>query len=141
MTANIDWDSQRRPVSANRASDRAFGLVFAGLFGLIALVGWRLSGLVPVWAVGVSALLLVVAALVPGLLLPLNRLWTHLGGRIAIVVNHVLLGAFFYLVVLPVGLGSRFLAGSLTKRPDPALDSYWTPIKRQATAETYRDLF
>jgi hypothetical protein len=128
-------------VSANRPSDRTFGLVFAGLFGMIALIGWRLSGQIPVWAIGVAGALLVVAMLMPGLLLPLNRLWTYLGGRIGIVVNHVLLGSFFYVVVLPVGLFSRFMAEPMTKRPDPTVESYWTPVKRQATAETYRDLF
>jgi hypothetical protein len=75
MTAHNDKDPQRRLVSANRPSDRAFGLVFTALFGLIALIGWRVSGLVPVWAIGASGLLFVVTVLVPGLLLPLNRLW------------------------------------------------------------------
>ena len=128
-------------MSANRPTDRAFGLVFAGLFGLIALIGWRVSGQIPVWAIGVSGLLLVAAMLAPGLLLPLNRLWTQLGSRIGIVVNHVLLGGFFYFVVLPVGFVSRFRAGSMLKRPDATTDSYWTPVVRHATTETYRDLF
>ena len=128
-------------MSANRPSDRAFGLVFSGLFALISLIGWRVTAEIPVWAIAVSGLLLVIALLSPGLLLPLNRLWTILGGRIAIVVNYILLGTFFYVVVLPVGLFSRFLADSLTKRPDPAVETYWAPVKRQATAENYRDLF
>jgi hypothetical protein len=129
-------------VSIKRPADRTFGLVFAALFGLVALVGWLLSGRILLWAIALAGALLVPALFVPGILMPLNRLWTRLGQRIAIVINHLLLGSFFYLVILPFGLVARGLRWiSMPKRPDLETDSYWKPVQRQATAETYPDLF
>lgn len=129
-------------MSARRPRDRTFGLVFAALFAAIATLGWLLSGRVLAWAIGISGALLVTALLAPGLLMPFNRLWTRLGHRIGVVTNHLLLGIFFFLVVTPLGAVIRLLRlRSITKQPDPAAESYWTPVRRKATAETYADLF
>ena len=128
-------------MSDPRPGDRTFGLVFAGLFGLITLIGWLLSGRVLGWAVALAGGLLLLALFAPGLLMPLNRLWTRLGRRIAIASNYALLGSFFYLMILPFGLVGRLLRSSLPKRPDPEADSYWSPVRRQATADTYSDMF
>ena len=69
-----------------------------------------------------------------------DRLWV--GRRLGPVINFVLLAGFFYLVIVPYGVVARQLgAASIRKRPDPGTHSYWTPVKRQATAETYPDLF
>lgn len=128
-------------MAAKRASDRAFGLVFGGLFAVVSAVVWRLSGALPIWAAAISASFVLCAILIPGLLMPLNRIWTRIGGTIAIVVNYVLLGTFFFLVLLPFGLVSRFGRDALSKRPNPDVKSYWKPVRRQASAETYSDLF
>jgi hypothetical protein len=132
----------RRIVSEKRPGDRVFGLVLGVVFGVIALIGWFVSGRILAWAVGISGSFLVLALLAPGVLMPLNRIWSWLGVRIAFAINHLLLGVFFYLVILPFGLSVRLLRRRLMlKRPDPSLESYWSPVGRQATAETYPDLF
>jgi hypothetical protein len=129
-------------VAEKRPGDRVFGLVLGAVFGLIALIGWFLSGRILTWAVGISGGFLVLALFAPGLLMPLNRIWGRLALRVASVINHLLLGLFFYLVILPFGLSARLLLRRLMlKRPDPSLDSYWTPVGRQATTETYPDMF
>jgi hypothetical protein len=119
-----------------------FGLVFAGLFGLIAALTWFIGGRVPTWAAALGATLLLLATIAPGLLLPLNRLWGRLGRRLGIVSNYLLLGAFFYLVIVPFGATARVLRrSSIDKRPDEASESYWTPVARQATAQSFFDMF
>lgn len=129
-------------MSEKHPRDRVFGLALGAVFGVVALIGWLLSGRTPVWAVGVSGSFLALALLAPGLLMPLNRIWSWLGLRIALAVNHLLLGLFFYLVILPFGLSARLLRRRLLlKRPDPSLESYWQPVGRQATVETYPDMF
>jgi hypothetical protein len=129
-------------VSAKRPGDRAFGLVFAALFAAIATVGWLLSGAIWTGAIATSGFLLATALLVPWLLMPLNRLWALLGQRIGIVTNHLLLGIFFYLLITPLGGTVRlFRRSSIPKRPDPKKTSYWAPVGRKASADTYADLF
>ena len=129
-------------MTAKRPGDRVFGLVLSGLFALIAIVALFLSGRLPLWAVATSAAALLLALAAPGLLMPLNRLWSRVGRRVAVVSNYLLLGAFYFLVVVPFGLAARLLRLiALHKRPDPAAETYWTPVGRQATADTYPDLF
>ena len=127
---------------AKRPGDRAFGLVIAALFFAIATIGWLVSGRIFFWALGISGFLLVTGLLAPGLLMPLNRLWALVGRRIGIVSNHLLLGIFFFLLITPLGGALRLLRrSSFRKRPDPAMESYWTPVGRKATSETYGDMF
>jgi len=125
-----------------RLGNRAFGLAIAAVFSAIAAIGWLLAGQILYWALGTSAFLLVSALLTPGLLMPLNRLWTLLGQRIGFVSNHLLLGLFFFLLITPMGMLLRlFRRDSMAKRPDAAAESYWTAVGRKATPETYADLF
>lgn len=85
---------------------------------------------------------MVAALLVPGLLMPANRIWTLFGQCIGIVSNHLLLGAFFYLLITPIGLVLRLFRRDLfPKHPDASAKSYWTPVGRKATPETYADMF
>jgi hypothetical protein len=116
--------------------------VFAGLFSLVALIGWSLSGRVVSWAIGVSGTLLLLALVSPSLLMPLNRAWMRIGLRLGMVSNTLLLGAFFYLVVTPFGLVGRLSRQlSMPKRPNPAARSYWTRPRREVTPESYLDMF
>jgi hypothetical protein len=123
-------------------TDRVFGLAFAAVFGVITAIGWLLSGRILHWAMAVSATLLILALIAPGLLLPLNRIWTGLAHRIGFVTNHVLLGVFFYVVIGPFGVAGRlFGMTSFQKRPDSGAETYWKPVGRQSTTETYADMF
>jgi hypothetical protein len=129
-------------VNGKLPSDRSFGLVFASLFGVIALAGWLAFDRVFLWPLGIAGVLAALALVAPTLLMPLNRLWAGLGHRIAFAVNQILLGAFFYLVVTPFGLGARILRrNSMPKGPDPNAESYWSEVGRRASADSYPDMF
>ncbi|KAF0163667.1 MAG: hypothetical protein FD158_3120, partial [bacterium] len=110
------------------SSDRAFGLVFAGVFLLVA--GWPLLGGEGVrwWSVAVSGAFAAVALAKPELLAGLNRQWMKLGILLGKVVSPVALGVLFYCVITPIGLALR-LAGKdpLRLKRDPAASSYWIP--------------
>ena len=110
------------------SSDRVFGLVFAGVFLVIA--GWPLihGGTPRWWALGVSAVFGVVAWVKPVLLARLNRLWMKLGILLGKVISPIALGILFYGVMTPMGAAIR-LAGKdpLRLKRDPAAYSYWIP--------------
>lgn len=125
-----------------RQSDCAFGLTFATVFAGIAGVGWLVFDAVLYWAMVASAVFLVIALALPGILLPFNRLWAVFAHRLGRVNNYVLLGLFFYLIVCPAGLVGRLLGWDPMHRVvRPKANSYWTPVKRQTDAETFRDMF
>ena len=108
-----------------RLSDRKFGLIFATIFAIFTLVGWFFFDEVLRWAMVCSATFLTLALIVPALLMPLNRLWGLLTGRIHRVVNFTLLASFFYLLVLPFGLVMRlFGRDAMNRARAPETASY-----------------
>lgn len=89
------------------ASDRAFGLVFAGLFCAVTLWPLARGGEVNVWAAGVAGVFLAVTLLRPSLLAPLNRLWFRLGVLLHSIVSPLVLAFIFFAVLVPTALLMR----------------------------------
>ena len=108
------------------STDRGFGFVFAGFFALVALVRWWRDQSGAGWFAAAAVAMLVVALVHPALLAPFNRLWTKLALLLSKIMNPVIMGILFFLVVVPIGLTMRLFG----KRPlaldfDPAAKSYW----------------
>jgi len=94
-------------------SNRAFGYVMAVACLIIAGLGfWTGSTRWPIW-VTVAFAFAGTAWLWPSLLHPLNRAWFRLGLLLHRIVNPLVMGFLFFLVITPVGLLMR-LCG---KRP------------------------
>ncbi len=115
-----------KPVNAPASSDRAFGLVFAAVFLVVALYPLLDSGGARAWSLGVSASFLLIAIVAPRLLAPLNRAWFRFGLLLHAIVSPVALGIIFFLVVTPMGLLAR-LFGKVPLALDfePSKESYW----------------
>ena len=124
-------------------TDRAFGLTFTVVFAVIATIGWVAFDVRLYWAAAIAAIFLIIALACPGVLLPLNRLWGWLASLIGVFNNHLLLGLFFFLLVLPMGFTARLLGWDPMgrKRKGGRSDSYWSPVSRHTTADTLRDPF
>jgi len=110
------------------SSDRAFGLVFAVLFFVVA--AWPLLDAAAPrwWAAAVGVLIALVALLRPALLERPNRQWIKLGILLGRVVSPIALGVLFYCILTPIGLLMK-LAGKdpLRLKRDPDAASYWRP--------------
>ncbi len=125
-----------------RQSDRAFGLTFATVFAIIGLVGWLVFEARLIWAPVAASVFLLVALAAPGILLPLNRLWARIAHRVGLFSNALLLGSFFFLFVLPLGLIIRlFGKDPMVRTIDAEAETYWTPVGRQCDRETLTDMF
>ena len=112
------------------SSDRGFGVVFACVFAIIGF--WPLvSGEGVVWwCLALAAAFLAVALVRPGLLAPLNRLWTQFGLLLSKVVNPLVMALVFFVTVTPIGVAMRALGKDpLRLRFEPDAESYW--IARQ----------
>jgi hypothetical protein len=109
------------------SSNRSFGLVLGGAFIVLPLVfWWRRGGVLAPWPFAVAAIFLLLAAVRPAVLAPLNRLWTRFGLLLAKVTNPLMMAFIFFVVVTPVALVMRIFG----KRPlrlgfEPAVRSYW----------------
>jgi hypothetical protein len=109
------------------ASDRSFGLVFACVFALIGTsMALGSPGRAYPWFLLAAALFLAAAVFAPGILAPLNKVWTRFGLLLHRIVSPIVLGVIFYLVVMPIGLAMRLLGKSpLPLRFDRNATSYW----------------
>jgi hypothetical protein len=116
--------------------------MFAIVFSLVAAVVWLVNGSLQLWAAAAALAFLAVALVRPMLLMPLNRLWEQLGHRLGLVSNSVLLGTFFYAIMTPFGVVMRLVSTDpMHRRRDPGAASYFTSVRRQASRETFSDMF
>lgn len=107
-------------------SDRKFGLLFFVVFLMVGLFPLLAHHEIRVWGLIVSGVFLVAALLVPRALHPLNVVWMRLGWVLGKIVSPIVLGALFFLAVLPMGLFMRLRGKDLLRlKMDPSAKSYW----------------
>jgi hypothetical protein len=133
----------------DRRTLRQFGFIAFAIFGLLgALVLWKgkILGIdlgtaarpvaYTLWGVGIlSALFSLVA--------PRANRFLFLGlivvtYPIGFVMSYVLMGAIFFLVILPVGLVFRLIGRDpLHRKLDPRAETYWVPHRKAENVERY----
>lgn len=113
-------------LQADAKALRNFGLVIAvPLILIAAFLLWkgRASGY---YVGGVAIVLALLGLLAPVVLRPLYILWMAFAFALSIVMTHVLLTVFFFLVMTPVALVIRLLGKDLLNRKFPGNQStYW----------------
>ncbi len=117
-----------REEAVKGSSDRGFGIVFTVVFAIIGL--WPLihANGPRWWSLAIALALLAVALARPALLAPLNRVWMRFGLLLHRIVNPVVMGLLFYLVLTPFGFVLRMLGKDPLRRSfDPTARSYWIP--------------
>jgi hypothetical protein len=123
-------DFTRAGAAVPVGSERSFGLVFAAVFTIIALLPLKDGEPVRLWALAVAAVFAVAALLLPRLLKPLNLLWFRFGMVLHHIVTPLVMGLLFFVTVTPVGVLMR-LSGKdpMRLKADAGAASYW--IARQ----------
>ena len=107
-------------------SERSFGIVFAIIFGLIAIFPLFGGRELNIWVTLVAVLFLLVAIIKPDLLAPLNRLWFKFGMLLHMIVNPLVMGVIFFGVVTPTALLFKlFGKDPLRLRWSKTDTSYW----------------
>jgi len=126
------------------SSDRAFGLVFACVSMTVgAYLMIRGQGSAYLWFLLLAALFLLAAVFSPGILAPLNKIWTRFGLLLHAIVSPIVLGTIFFLVVMPIGLAMRlFGKNPLPLRFDREAKTYWIQRKpAESDRGGFRDQF
>jgi len=112
--------------AATGSSDRGFGLVMA--VALCVLAWWKSEewGNTSIFLFGLAVCFAAVALLSPGLLRPLNVIWSRLGLLLGTVLTPVVLLLIFVVGFLPTGVLLR-LRGHRPLRLEfaPEKESYW----------------
>lgn len=107
-------------------SNRSFGFTFTAVFVLLAAFLWwrQLPGQMAMFAA--AALMLVATLAAPDRLTPLNALWMRFGNLLHSIVNPLVTGVMYFLVVTPMGIVIR-LSGrdALRRKLNPDAPTYW----------------
>lgn len=107
-------------------SNRNFGLVFAGVFTILAF--WPLirhGEAIRWWALAPAAVFLGLALYADHLLAPLNKLWFRFGLLLHSVVSPLVMGGLFYGAVTPVALVLRAMGKDILRLKQDDAKSYW----------------
>ncbi|MGB5832910.1 MAG: SxtJ family membrane protein [Thiohalocapsa sp.] len=119
---------------------RNFGLIMAGglilFFGLLIPWIWDLDW--PRWPWIAAAVFTAAALIHAPILLPAFRIWERFGLVVGWINTHILLGAVFYIIVMPIGLVMRLFRDPMARRRDPSAKSYRTPSKQPVTDKLER---
>jgi len=130
---------ERVEIGSNRTFGVVVGLVIM-IFGLTPLLH---GGNVRLWLLAPGAALLLVGALKPALLAPLNLVWFWIGKLLGMVVAPIVMMVIFFVTITPIGFLMRWSGkDSLRLRRRSDVDTYW--IKRDgpgSTRETLKNQF
>jgi hypothetical protein len=126
MKALETHESYVRDEEVQRPPDRQFGIVFTVVFTIVAVWPLVRGNSIRWWSVGVAAVFLVIAAIAPRLLAPLNAVWLWIGLLLHRCVSPIVLGLVFFSTVTPIGLVLRALGKDpLRLQFDPKAPTYW----------------
>ena len=123
-------------------SNRTFGLIFAGIFSVIALLPMLSKSEPRVWALVIAGLFTLFSLAAPKLLAPLNRAWNRFGQFMHKIVNPLLMGLIFVLTIIPTALIIRLLGKDPMRRKlEPKTSSYWIKRDTPITKESFDNQF
>ena len=108
-------------------SERSFGLLLAAVFfggGGFALYKNLPSVLVTTFFL-VGALFIFASFFSPNLLAPLNRAWFALGVLLGKIVNPLVLGVVFFVVITPVAIFIKLAGRDALRLRKQNINSYW----------------
>jgi len=117
---------QAREEELKTSTDRGFGVVFAAFCAIVGSLSLYTGHHRWPWWLAAAVVFALVAWLRPGILAPLNRLWTKLGLLLFKVISPIALGIIFFACIAPLGWIMR-LAGKdpMRLRFEPDAETYW----------------
>jgi len=126
-SGQLAGESLHREDKLTPGSARQFGLVMAVFFAILFSIAlWRGAWAWAAFWSGFVALFSLSALIAPRTLDPLNRLWFRFGLLLHAIVNPIVMGLMFFVVITPIGLLMRTLGKRpIPLRPDRATASYW----------------
>ena len=118
--------------AARPGSDRAFGLVFAGVFVVIGIWLWY-GHVIEWWPFIFAFAFLAAAAMAPRVLRPLNWLWFRFGMLLHALVSPIVIGLIFVVIVVPTAIFLRLFGKgvlALDARRQSKRSTHWIARER-----------
>ena len=107
-------------------SNKKFGFFFTFVFICISIFFYLNNSIFPFYIfVTLSVIFLMISIFKDNLLYPLNLSWMYLGFIIGLVVNPIVLGAIFFILITPIGIISKLFGRDELSLKKTKLKSYW----------------
>lgn len=119
-------------------SDRKFGFLF---FFIFVFIGWYLSDYqlsLQEYCFGFfSFSFLISACFRPNILRPVNKLWMLFGNLLSFIIQPIILGILFYLIITPVAIILKIIKRDELKLKLNNDDSHWKKKPPYETDSTW----
>ena len=123
-------------------SDRNFGLGLSVIFLAIWGFLWYQAGSPSFFVFSITITLAVCAWIIPKVFIPLNCLFMALSRKVSTLMNHLILGSIFFILITPIFVLARIFNWDPMERSSTSLDStYWKKSCGKITAEQFLDQF
>lgn len=137
---NNSHENYERTEKIKISSEKSFGLTLGVIFFILGVFPLLASQQVRIWALALSALLVIPALLKPEWLKWPNHYWARLGLLLNKIVSPVILFVLFFFVFFPIGLLLKiFNKDVLSLKIDKSKKSYW--IKSETAPTNMVDQF
>ena len=112
-------------------SNRSFGLVFFVVFLILGLWPVKSGGEINILLILVSLVFLFLAITKSKFLTPLNKLWFKFGIKLGAIIEPIVMGVVFFLVVTPIGIMMKIIGKDLiNKKINKNIKTYWLNRKK-----------
>jgi len=107
-------------------SNIKFGLFCTSIFTAIFLYAqFKVNRDLSILSFCLAFIFTALTLFIPSRLGPLNRVWFELGLFLGRVVNPIVMGCIFFILITPVGLITRLMGRDILKLKKRQVSSYW----------------
>lgn len=112
-------------------TNKSFGIVFFGVFFIIALYPLIYDNQIRVWALFISLFFLVLGLKNSKLLNPLNKIWFRFGMLLGKIISPLVMSVIFFTVVTPISVIMKILKKDLLRLKFNDSETYWIKIQEK----------
>jgi len=119
-------------INSDKKNLRSFGLILGAIFLFLGLrLFFKYSRPDFLLLALLGGIFVILGVFLPSRLGPIYRIWMKIAWLISWINTRVLLGAFFYIVITPIGLFMKLARKDLLSlKLQKDKDSYWTKRER-----------
>ena len=122
------------------SSNRSFGITFFLVFLLAGIWPLLNSESIRIWSIIISLIFLFLGLIKFRYLTPLNKLWSKFGILLGFIVNPIVMGLVFFVVLTPIAIIMRLIGKDILKRNfNKSEKTYW--IYREKIKSSLKNQF
>ena len=123
-------------------SNKNFGLFFTSIFFLISIYYLLEKSFLFYIFTLLFSIFLIITIVKPSLLKPLNKLWMMLGYLMGMIMNPIVMGVIFFLLITPIAIITRiFKRDELLIKKNDRRSMWNTRLDNQIKPESFNSQF